>query len=271
MRHSVVAIIQGAITVLALTFACAQVSSPPPPSYRFLSGGAALDIPFEAVADGLIFVQAKVNGHAGWFILDNATQGFTIDRSYARQIGLQNSGTAAARGGGANLIEAGVIRDIRLSLPGLELIHRNLVAIELKALESSVGHEIDGIIGSRLFDDFVVEVDYERHRVSIFSAKESKPSAKGTAFPSRSTNMVFNSLEPQSLCLEPLLSVPAFNRRRGKYLRRHLQAIQRCASSSSSGNETIAGSWDQHGGNDHVKKTDERNRSPWVLIRSKNR
>jgi hypothetical protein len=100
--------------------------------------------------------------HPGWFILDNASQGFTIDPDYARQISLQSSGSAAARGGGSGTVQAGVVRDVQISLPGLELTHRNLLVIELKALEPVIGHEIDGIIGSRLFDDFVVVVEYER-------------------------------------------------------------------------------------------------------------
>lgn len=173
---------RAAIAVLVMTFAAGQVSTPPP-SYRFSSGGAALNIPIEVVANGLIFVRAKVNDHSGWFILDNASQGFTVDHDYAQQIGLQNSGSASARGGGSNVITAGVVRDVQLSLPGLELTHRNLVVIELKPLEPSVGHEVDGIIGSRLFDDFVVVVDYEHRSVSVYSPKEYKPSGK--AFPVR--------------------------------------------------------------------------------------
>jgi len=162
-----------------------QTPSSLPPSYRFSSGGAALNIPVEVIANGLVFVRATVNNHPGWFILDNASQGFTVDREYARQIALRSSGSATARGGGANAIDVGVIQDVQLGLPGLVLTHRNLVAMELKPLEPSVGHEVDGIIGSRLFDDFVVEVDYEHRRLSVYSTKEYKPSGKGTAFPVR--------------------------------------------------------------------------------------
>ena len=138
-----------AITLLAVTTsAFGQAPSQPPPSYRFSSRGSALNIPVELVANGLVFVRAKVNGHEGSFILDNGSQGFTIDRDYASKIGLQASGSVAARGGGANAIDAGVIRNVEIGLPGLELTHRNLVVIDLKSLEPSVGHEVDGIIGT---------------------------------------------------------------------------------------------------------------------------
>ncbi len=185
MQSSMKFVVRTAITVLVAMSACGQTASPPLPSYRFSSGSAASDIPVELVANGLVFMRAKVNGHVGWFILDNATQGFTIDRDYARQISLQASASATARGGGSGTIQAGIVRDVQISLPGLELTHRNVVVIPLKSLEPSVGHIVDGIIGSRLFDEFVVVVDYEHRLLSIHSPEQYKPSGKGTAFPVR--------------------------------------------------------------------------------------
>jgi hypothetical protein len=184
------------IGITAATGALGQ-STPPPPSYHFASGDSALTIPVELVANGLVFVHVKINDHprAGRFILDNASQGFTVDREYARQIGLTSTSSGTARGGGANTIDVGVIHDVRIGLPGLDLTHRNLVAIELKALEPSVGHEVDGIIGSRLFDDFVVDVDYEHRLLSIYSPKEYKPPEKATAFPVRIDSHGFPFLE----------------------------------------------------------------------------
>jgi hypothetical protein len=169
-------------TALLLGHAAFGQASPSPPSYRFSSGNSSLNIPIEVVANGLVFVRVKVNGHPGWFILDNASQGFTVNRDYARGISLSSSGKAAARGGGSNAIEAQVFRDVEISLPGFDLTHRNLIGIDLKALEPAVGHEVDGIVGSRLFDDFVVAVDYEHHSVSVYLPKEYKPSARDTLF-----------------------------------------------------------------------------------------
>lgn len=162
-----------------------QAAPTPAPSYRFSSGNAALQIPIEVVAGGLVFAHAKVNDHPGWFILDNAVQGFAVDRDYARQISLQTSGTALTRGEAPKATEAGIIRDVEIGLPGLELTHRVLIAIDLKSLEPAVGHEVDGIIGSRLFDDFVVAVDYEHSQLSIYAPDQYRPPATETALPVR--------------------------------------------------------------------------------------
>jgi hypothetical protein len=78
-----------------------------------------LNIPVELIANGLIFVRAKVNDHPGWFILDNAAQGFTVDREYARQISLQSGGSATARAHVADAIQGGIVHDVQISLPGL--------------------------------------------------------------------------------------------------------------------------------------------------------
>lgn len=186
MSRIAVCALTSVIGILATALMLGQAAfgqASPQPSYRFSSGNSSLNIPVDLVANGLVFVRAKVNGHSGWFILDNASQGFTVDRDYARRISLSSSGNAAARGGGANAIEAQVFRDVEISLPGFDLTHRNLIGISLKALEPALGHEVDGIIGSRLFDDFVVAVDYENHSVSVYLPKEYKPSARDTSFP----------------------------------------------------------------------------------------
>ena len=175
-----------AILVASSSFAQAPSTPPqPPPSYRFSSGDAAVNIPAELIANGLVFVQAKVNDHAGWFILDNASQGFLVDREYAREISLQTSGSAVSRNDVSDAVQVGIIRDVQIRLAGMDLTHRNLVVIDLKSLEPSIGHTVDGIIGSRLFDDFVVVVDYERRLVSIYLPDKYRPSAKDTALPVR--------------------------------------------------------------------------------------
>jgi PDZ domain/Aspartyl protease len=176
------------LAVLVATSAFAQAPASPqqaPPSYRFSSGDATVNIPVELVANGLVFVQAKVNDHPGWFILDNASQGFLVDREYAHQISLQTSGNAMSRNDVSDAVQVGIIRDVQISLPGMDLTHRNLVVIDLKSLEPSIGHTVDGIIGSRLFDDFIVAMDYERRLLSIYLPDKYPPSPKETSVPVR--------------------------------------------------------------------------------------
>ena len=141
----------------------AQPAPPKPPA------GSVVKVPIELVSGGLVLVQAKVNGHPGWFILDNATEGFLADGEYAGRISLRSGESVNTRGAGKDPIQALIERDATIGLPGLDLPHRDLIVIPLKGLEPALGHEIDGIIGSSLFDDFIVAIDYE-HRTAALSA-----------------------------------------------------------------------------------------------------
>lgn len=188
-----------------------QTPSPPAPSYRFSSGGAALSIPVEIVANGLVFVRAKVNGHPGWFILDNASQGFIIDRGFARGIMLQSGGTALTRGDGSKIVEAGIARDVQIGLPGLDLTHRALVIIDLKSLEPAVGHKVDGIIGSRLFDDFIVAIDFEHRLCAVYSPQDFHPAAGEEALPVRIDQHGFQFIDAT-------IALPGINPMTGEFL-----------------------------------------------------
>jgi hypothetical protein len=184
MQSLVALITRAAVPVLLAACLSAQTAAPPP-SYRFSANGAALDIPVEVIANGLVLVHAKVNDHPGWFIVDNAVQGFVADRDYTHRISLQESGKALTRGETPNPSEAGTVRDVRISLPGLELTHRVLLVIDLKSLEPAIGHRVDGIIGSRLFDDFVVLVDYQRGSMSVYAPERYQPSGNEERLPVR--------------------------------------------------------------------------------------
>jgi len=52
--------------------------------------------------------------------------------NYTRQISLQSSGSAATLADFADAIQVGIVHDVQISLPGLDLTHRNLVVVELK-------------------------------------------------------------------------------------------------------------------------------------------
>ena len=153
------------------------------PSFHFSSGTATSGIPVEVVANGLIFLRATVNGYPGWFILDNATQGVLVDRDFAQRTSLASSESARSSGAGKNPIQGGIVHDVLIGLPGLDLTHRNLLVIPLKGIEPAVGHEVDGIIGSGLFANLDVTVDYDGSKVSISEPGHLQPSGKKSAIP----------------------------------------------------------------------------------------
>jgi hypothetical protein len=183
------------VGVVFVAFARAQAPTSPPPSFQFSSHGSSQCIPIEVVADGLVFVHGTMNGHAGWFIVDNGTQGFVVDGDFAGRNSLRPTDSATTREVGSNASQVQIVRDVQIGLPGLEFTHRNLLVIDLKSLERAVGHQVDGIIGSRLFDDFVVVVDYAGHCLSVYTPQQYRPSGEETVFPVRLDQHAFQYID----------------------------------------------------------------------------
>jgi hypothetical protein len=194
MQLSAALMTHAAVTVLLAASLTAQTATPPP-SYRFSANGAAPGIPVEVIANGLVLVHARVNDHPGWFIVDNAVQGFVADSDYARLISLQESGKALTQGEAPGPSEAGIVRDVSITLRGLKLSHRVLMVIDLKSLEPAVGHKVDGIIGSRLFDDFVVLMDYQHASMSVYAPERYQPSGNEKPLPVRVDQHGFQFIE----------------------------------------------------------------------------
>jgi len=180
MRHLARALLPALIASIAL----AQTPSPPP-GFQFASGSSSLNIPVEVIANGLVLVQTQIDGHSGWFILDNGTQGFLVDPEFAARNGLRATEPAVTQQVGVKAAQASLVRDVTIALPGFTLTHRVLLVTPLKSLEPALGHTVDGIIGTRLFDDFVVAIDYRHNAVSIFAPDAFHPSGKETILPVR--------------------------------------------------------------------------------------
>jgi hypothetical protein len=170
------------LPALLATTALAQTSSP---GFQFASDNSSLGIPVEIVANGLVLLQAQVNGHTGCFILDNGTQGFLVDPGFAAQNSLHAAEPAVTQQVGVKAAQAALVRDVTIALHGFTLTHRVLLVTPLKSLEPALGHTVDGIIGTRLFDDFVVAIDYQRHAVSIYAPDAFHPTGKETVLPVR--------------------------------------------------------------------------------------
>jgi hypothetical protein len=117
---------------------------------------------------GMIFVPVRVNGSRPLsFVLDSGSTRTLIDRSVAASLGLKVSGSGSLQGAGAGRILIDFVRDVRLSLPGLDSAGYELSTADLKPLESTLGVKVDGILGYELFSRFVVGLDYESKRVTI--------------------------------------------------------------------------------------------------------
>jgi hypothetical protein len=180
-----------------------------PPAFctdaRFSSGNSALAIPFE-LDDNLIYVRVSVNrSRPHSFILDTGAHSI-IHAKHARTIGLKLKLIGQAGGIGANQPDVYLVTEkVSLSLPGVVLSPRRLVAASLDAVESCVNEfiideegrniasdrgkqsgakrEVDGILGKEFFDQFVVEIDYAQRLLNVYDRSSYKYAGSGKDIP----------------------------------------------------------------------------------------
>ncbi|HET7250255.1 MAG TPA: aspartyl protease family protein [Gemmatimonadales bacterium] len=127
----------------------------------------AVTIPFES-ANTTIFVRTEVNSHAFWFALDTGAGHSVIDLAAARAAQVELGDSLAVTGAGQSAVMGRLVRRGSARLPGLDGVDQPLiVALPLDRIASISGHEFAGILGSDFIARFVVEIDYERHVLTL--------------------------------------------------------------------------------------------------------
>ena len=137
------------------------------------------EIPFDLVSTGHILLEVRVNGKPGWFILDSANHGITLDFEFARRAGVEIQQGYIASGGGSDSIEAGRASNVAIELSGIVLSNSSVTAIMLKPMEPALGRSFDGILGSDLFTRYVVEVDYSNKVIRLYDSATYRSGGKG--------------------------------------------------------------------------------------------
>ena len=140
-----------------LTVAAVRVAVARPP----------VTVPFES-ANRTIFVRTEVNAHEFWFALDTGAGHSVIDLAAARTAQIELGDSLAVTGAGQGAVAARLVQRGSVRIPGLEGVDQLLVvALPLDPIASASGHEFAGILGSDFIARFVVEIDYERHVLTL--------------------------------------------------------------------------------------------------------
>ncbi len=154
-----------------------QAASPAPPAH-FAFGGNAAQIPASFIRN-LIFMPVRVGASKTLvFELDSAAVTSSIDPERALQLGFQveNEGSDSSASGQA-------IKNIDLSLPGLDLPMTSLPVISLQNFAAETGQSCQGVLGKDFFDRVVIEVDYIRQTVQLHDPSVFTYDGTGKSFP----------------------------------------------------------------------------------------
>jgi Aspartyl protease len=137
------------------------ITSEAMPHSHALSDAESMAIHFE-LADSLIFMQASINGsHPLWMMLDTGSSVTVFDESVSKMLGIRFlvGGNVDGPGQGSSQ-KLAFANHTTLMFGGEELGDQTVATLPLDWFSREVGRSTDGFLGSNVFRNYVVEIDY---------------------------------------------------------------------------------------------------------------
>ncbi|MDR3512918.1 MAG: aspartyl protease family protein [Caulobacteraceae bacterium] len=131
--------------------------------------------------DGLIFVDAEVNGSPGVFVLDTGAAATVLTPGFAQASGLRlgRRRRIDATGGDVGARQAEVVE---LSLAGGSSARIAPLVADLSGISRAMGVPIAGVLGEDVLRSFVVTLDYRDRRVALARSVQDPPDATPIRF-----------------------------------------------------------------------------------------
>jgi hypothetical protein len=128
---------------------------------------AATTIPLDTSGGSPPFVRARVHGSSFWFLLDTGSPS-SFGRKQAQALDLPDGPS---------------LRGVAIELPDLTVTMPSLALADLDPRQITLGHRLDGVLGSEFFARFVVTFDFEGKTLTLEDAKARRPAGRGRALP----------------------------------------------------------------------------------------
>jgi hypothetical protein len=145
-------------------------------AFLFLVGTALHAAPVPAVktfpykpVGSTILVPVEVAGSKPrWFILDTGANSCVFHKPFAAELGLKSLRPLTGSGAGAGPVQFDTYaKDIPFAIAGVKFACPHALGIDLGNQPAIIGHAVDGIIGTDLFEEYIVETDYELQVVRL--------------------------------------------------------------------------------------------------------
>ena len=147
--------------------------------FTLKEGQRKVEFPIE-IANNLVIVPIILNGQLPLkFILDTGVRTTILtEKSYSDILNLVYSRRYLIAGpGGEKIVEAYITNNVTLDMPGVHGQGHAMLVLEKDYLElrNYLGTDVQGVLGYEVFSRFVVEVDYEKKRLSLTLPQYFKP------------------------------------------------------------------------------------------------
>lgn len=127
--------------------------------------------PFKQLSGGVILVKAKFDNVKDTFnfILDTGSSGISLDSNTAAKYSIQHVPSGRYLYGIAGVRKVDFAPHQSLSFPGLKVDSLNFYINNYEVLTQVYGIQIDGIIGYSFLSRYIVKVDFDSLKISVFN------------------------------------------------------------------------------------------------------
>jgi len=178
MRRFIIPLLAGTAIIAAFGIAQAQHGIPAPTVVAMKSSA----VPFELFRGNRVVVSATLNGHAVPAILDTGASATTIDRAYARSIGIPEGQKIEGRGAGG-VVEAELVHNVTLELGGIKFEKMTVAVMDLGPVARAIGRPLPLVVGRELFNNATLAFDWDKNLITIADSAHFTPPANATVLP----------------------------------------------------------------------------------------
>jgi outer membrane lipoprotein-sorting protein/predicted aspartyl protease len=160
-----------------------KIPLPQEKDYQFPSGKNFVEIPF-VLNSNHIHIPVGIGGAKPLnFILDTGAGGPILDTQTAKDLGLKSVGKFEGRGVGEATQEVNLVTLSSIRFGDLIIDSVSAATIGLKPLSKYEGMPVEGILGYDIFSRFVVKIDYENQKLTLYEPSSFEYEGKGEIFP----------------------------------------------------------------------------------------
>ena len=128
-----------------------------------------------------LYLPVEINGKPFWFAVDSGAYQGVVDPLVAKEAGLKVVGEGTVQGTGQGDVPVKHLAPLTMRLGSLNIAVPEPFLIDL----SGTGNPdwMHGLIGAELFENFVVEMDFDQSQFRVFRTDEFTPPTKASSVP----------------------------------------------------------------------------------------
>lgn len=169
---------KGKLLIAITWLLCFQLSAQNPLGFSLSNGKSYVELSFREESN-LIVVPIILNGKGPFnFILDTGSEsGLIFDKWVIAENNLVNARQIPVYASNGNKItDLLVASDLNIKMPGVEGSQQTMLVLQDNNIDikGMLGIDAHGILGSELFNRFVVEIDYEEEKIRLYDHEKFK-------------------------------------------------------------------------------------------------